>query len=710
MKKIDELNQLYKDSEEVDKDLFAEQRSNVLMVAGEHYAKGKSKFFDRIKTSTDISENQKIRITKNHIQRITKIYRNNILAQSPGVKVIPNNMTEIQDQKTAELNDSVRLHIQKKNELDDLIDKVVSDFIEIGEMSCKIFWDANKGEFLGYAQEVDESGQPVFETDELGQQTLDAQGKPIPVASKNGVFSGGLVHERILGFNLLRAKEAKTITESPYLIYRKMVNVNDMKKIVGNDEEKLKMIKPSRDETYMVFDAQKAEYRESKTEMMLKEFYYRPCVEYPKGYFYICVEGGILFEGELPLGIFPIIYEGFDEMKTSPRHRAIIKQLRPYQAEINREASQQAMNSIVHGDDKVLVQSGTKLTNGAMLPGIRQVNYTGMTPQVVPGRAGEQFINSINNNIDEMYKVANVAEDSEEIPAQLDPYTLLFRSIKNKKKYMIYSSKVERFLVKMWEISLELARGYMDESHLIPMIGKKEYVNIAEFKNADKRGSRIQIEPMSDDMDTMMGKQLMINHVLQYAGSNLGKEDIGKLMRVSPFANEQEAFEDFTIDYDCATNDILALERGEQPFVNPYGELEYTVNRLTHRMKQADFRMLDPQIISNFQAYEKQLQDAIVERERNIQALKDSRIPIDGFLVTVQLKRTNPETGKQDNIRLPYSSIQWLVDSLDKQGASQDNLEQMNQGALAEASNMMLGQLQGQGQSPTMPQKRPMMG
>lgn len=687
--KIEELNQLYKDGEEVDKELFAEQRSNILMVAGDHYTKGKSKFYDRLKDVRDVSENQKIRITKNHIQKIVKIYRNNIISQAPGVKVVPANMTEIKDQKTAELNDSVRQHLTKKHELDDFVDKIVSDFIDIGECAAKIFWDANKGEFLGYAQEVDENGVGVV--DELGQ----------PVASKNAVFSGDLVFERVFGFNLIRAKEAKTMKESPWLCYRKMVNVEDLKKIIGQDEEKLKLIKPDKDETFVVFDAQKAEYRESKTEIMLKEFYFRPCVQYPKGYFYITTTAGILWEGELPLGLFPIIYEGFDELKTAPRHRSIIKQLRPYQAEINREASQQAMNSIVHGDDKVFVQSGTKLTNGAMLPGVRQVNYTGMQPITVQGRTGLQFVESINNNIDEMYKVANVYEDSEELPAQLDPYTLLFRSIRNKKKFVIYATKIERFLVKMWELALETARGYMDENHIIPMIGSKEIVNISEFKHADKRGSRIQVQPMSDDMDTMMGKQLMINHVLQYAGSNLGKEDIGKLMRVSPFGNEQEAFEDFTIDYDCATNDILALERGEQPTVNQYGNLEYAINRMTHRMKQSDFKLLNSQVQQNFVAYTSQLQQAIVEREQQIQALKNERIPVDGFLVTVQLKRTNPETGKQDNIRLPYTSIQWLVDTLEKQGASMEMLNEMNQGALAEAAQMMMSP----GQVPALPMK-----
>lgn len=690
--KHEELNQLYKESEEVDKELFAEQRSNILLVAGEHFAKGKAKFYDRIKDSKDLSEQQKLRIVKNHIQKVVKIYRNNILSQAPGVKICPNNGNEIQDQKTAELNDSVRQHLTKKHELDDLIDKLVSDFIDMGEMAMKIFWDANKGEFVGYEQEVDEMGQPVV--DEMGQ----------PVAGKTAVFSGDIVFERILGFNLLRAKSAKTMKESPYLIYRKMANVKDLEKIIGDDPEKKKIIQPGKDETYVVFDAQKAEYRESKTEVMIREFYFRPCIQYPKGYFVICTEHGILFEGELPLGIFPIIYEGFDEMKTSPRHRSIIKQLRPYQAEINREASQQAMNSIVHGDDKILVQSGTKLTNGSMLPGIRQVNFTGMTPTVVAGRNGSQFWESIERNINELYNVAMVNEDAEELPAQLDPYTLLFRSIKNKKKFMIYTSKVERFLIKMWEVTLDVCRGYMDENHVIPMIGKKEMVNITEFKHSDRLGTRIKVEPMSDDMDSMLGKQLMINHVLQYAGNNLGKEDIGKLMRVSPFSNEQEAFEDFTIDYDCATNDLLALERGEQPAVNPYGNMEYTVNRLTHRMKQADYRFLPDPVKNNFAVYMQQLEQAIMEKEISIQRLKAERIPTDGFLVTVQLKKTNTETGKEENIRLPYSTIQWVVDALETQGSTLEGLEQMNQGALAEASNMLMGQLQGQ-QTPMMPQK-----
>jgi anion-transporting ArsA/GET3 family ATPase len=139
--------------------------------------------------------------------------------------------------------------------------------------------------------------------------------------------------------------------------------------------------------------------------------------------------------------------------------------------------------------------------------------------------------------------------------------------------------------------------------------------------------------------------------------------------------------------------------------VNPYGNMEYTVNRLTHRTKQADFKMLAPEIQENFNLYIVALEDAIMEKERAIQRLKSERIPTDGFLVTVQLKRTDPETGKQDNIRLPYSTVQWVVDALEQQGSTLEALDAMNQGALAQASDMLASQLQGQ-EVPTLPTKK----
>jgi hypothetical protein len=56
---------------------------------------------------------------------------------------------------------------------------------------------------------------------------------------------------------------------------------------------------------------------------------------------------------------------------------------------------------------------------------------------------------------------------------------------------------------------------------LIPAIGKSEYINIPEFKNADDLCHRIKVQARADDIESQMGKQLTLNHFLQYAGSNI---------------------------------------------------------------------------------------------------------------------------------------------------------------------------------------------
>jgi hypothetical protein len=87
MKDIAELNRLYSEAESCDSELFAEQRSNVRLVAGDHYTSKNSRFWGRIRDSKQISSDSKIRLTKNHIQKITKTYQNNILSHAPGVGI-----------------------------------------------------------------------------------------------------------------------------------------------------------------------------------------------------------------------------------------------------------------------------------------------------------------------------------------------------------------------------------------------------------------------------------------------------------------------------------------------------------------------------------------------------------------------------------------------------------------------------------------------
>lgn len=391
---LSELQQLYVEAEAADSEVFAEQRSNILLIAGEHYARRGSRFWNRVRDAKELSSEQKLRITKNHIQKIYKIYVNNILRFSPGVEATPKNDSELEDQKAAEMHNSVWQDICARKNMRDKTRQWAEDFVGIGETFVKVFFDNNQGTFKGMAQAVDENGNPIF----------DENGNPAP--SDNAVFSGDIVYERIFGANILRDPGAKSFSDSEWLCYRKMVPLLTLKNLVKGDEKKEKWIVSSSDDTFKVFDGGKTNYVDTKNQTLVKEFYFKPCPQYPKGYYYITVQGGILFEGELPGGLFPIIGASWDEIQTSPRGRSIIKQLRPYQAEINRTASKIAETQITLGDDKLLVQSGSKLAPGGVLPGIRGIQYTGIQPGVLMGRSGDQYVGYMNGQIDEMYFVA----------------------------------------------------------------------------------------------------------------------------------------------------------------------------------------------------------------------------------------------------------------------------------------------------------------
>lgn len=675
---IDKLNQIYQDADQVDQAVFAEQRSNILLVLGEHYAKKNSKYWARIRDSKTLSEEQKVRITKNHLQRISKGYINNILTYAPGVMPIPKNEKEMSDIKAAEINHAVWQDICDKHSLHDETYDDAQDFINIGEVCNKVFWDPDSGKFLGWEQEVDEQGQPMFTED----------GEPAP--SQRPVYEGGLIFERVYGFNLLRSRSAKSMRDNDIWIVRKMANIDELKLKLGNDPEKIKLLDTSSKDTYLVFEGINGGYKKSDGEVLIREFYIKPCYKYPMGYFYISTEAGILWDGELPEGIWPLIYSGFDSAQTTPRHYSMIRQLRPLQVEVNRSASKIAETQVTLGDDKLMYQSGTKLSPGAVLPGIRGVQFSGMKPEILPGRSGDQYVSYMTSCIDEMYQIANLKEDEEQLIKQADPFAMLFMSLRDKKKFSIYAQKFEKFQVEKCKLALKLTKIYAPNEMLIPAIGKNEIVNISEFKNTNELSYEIKLKPMVDDITTMFGKQMVMNTALQYVGAQLGKEDIGRIIRNMPFGNADESFSDLTLDYDTATNLILALDRGEQPEISPYDNHDYVLKRVVNRVRQSDFRVLSPNIQENYKGIimilEKQKEEQLIK----LKQLESQFIPASGAKVKVDYYVEDPATpGKVSRATLPAEAVDWLIKRLAEQGSSQEQLQKQTQGVVSEiAANL----------------------
>lgn len=678
-----ELNQCYEEAKQCDKDLRSEQRTNIQLVAGDHYNRYGSRYWNRLREAKQISPETRLRLTKNHIGKITKIYRNEIQRHAPGVTVTAKNEKEVQDQKTAELHNSVWQDIKNRHEINRYIRTWIKDFVEIGEVATKVFWDPNAGVQVGWDLQTDEMGQPITDPE---------TGQPVP---NKPLMAGDLVFETIHGFDLFRDPGVKHMNESPYLIYIKMGAMKDLQAKYAGDSEKSKYIKESSEDTFRVFEGSSNSYKSQKDLVLIREHYYRPCAEYPSGYYYIATDSGILEEGELPFGIFPILYEGFDEVTTSPRHHSIIRQLRPYQIEINRAASKAAEIQVTLGSDRVYTYSGSKPSSGIAKPGVRHetISGIGQEPKVIPGSVGDQYFGYIKDNIAEMYQVADVSEEMEEIPPQIDPYALLFRSLKNKKKFVIYAEKFEDFLVKVCWVSLKLMKKYASPELFISMVGKNEQVNIAEFKNSDDLRWEIKVDPQSDDIEGKVGKQLALNTIIQYIGPQLEKDDAGKFIRLSPYLNNEKMLEDITVEYDNATNDILALDRGEYPVPVKYEDHKYQLKRLTQRTKQADFRFKPPFIQNLYAQKIQEHEKAVALEAQELQRAQAGLVPATGALVACDAyvpDPNNPQSSKR--LRVPEDALMWLSKKLEDQGNFLAGLQGLPNSAMGEIGQLVNNQ------------------
>lgn len=679
----EELQKQYMEAAQIDRKLFAEQKSNNLLYVGDHYAKQGARFFNHIRDSRAVDQTTKIRITKNHIQKICKGYINNILTYAPDVKCLPNNESELQDQKAAELNESVWHFIKRQNTFDELKEEFALDFIVTGEVFVKMYFDPDKGEHIGFTQKLDPMGQPM----------VDEQGQPVAGDAK---MSGQICMKRLFSYNMLRDPRAQNIRESKYLIYQQLMPIEDVRALVGNDPQKLKFVSEGTTSEYKAFDSVEGKYVETKGQCLIMEHFIRPTKNMPNGRYIMRTENGILFNQELPFGIWPIAYAGFDELAGTPRHNSLIKILRPYQAEINRAASMAVETQITIGQDKLITDLNAKMTQGVNNAGVRHIQVSGERPMYLPGQNGQQHYEWIEKNITEMYAVSNYSEDSEEKNPQMDAYQMLYSSMKDKKKVVKYSRKFERLLRELCEITLKLSKEYLDEQTLIPMIGRSERLNISEFKSSDPLSYCIKLAAQTEDPESVLGKQLQITNLLQYVGSSLGKEDIGKITRLMPFVNEEETFSDLTMDFDNATNDILSLDRGVMPQGRKYDNHVYHMQRLSTRMSKPDFQFLHPHIKSLYDAKIAEHEQAEAAKAQALQAAEAGFIPSGGVLIPVDVYVKDPNSPtKTQRARLPMESVMWLMDRLKEQGQSQEQIKSLNPGVVAEMSQYIQPPQQG---------------
>ena len=580
--------------------------------------------------------------------------------------------------KAAELNASVYKYLKDKNSLTQFYSHLIQDFTVIGECYAKVFWDDQAGEFLGYEPELGEDGMPT--------------GKGIPK------WTGGIIYEKIMGYNLLTDPEATSPEELKWACNRKTMDKQVLLDRYMGDEDKQKLIKESGGENLQYFDGLTGIYTDIEDAVSLREYYFKPSPEYPNGYFYFATERGILEEGELPDG-FCLFSCMFDAAPNSPRAFSIIRQVKPYQVEINRLGAAMIMESIVLGHTTVIYPAGSKLSSNSIGNGLKGLQYSGGKPDVIPGQSGKQYEGQMMQQIEEMYRIANVPyHDEDKTPQGQDAMAMLGRSLRDKMRFSLYGEKVEKMIGDIIEYSLKLARRYMPDETVIPVIGKNEAVNIKEFRTTDPLCYHVQIKPRSEDFTTVMGETIQISQLLQYAGSSLPPQALGSIARNMHFVNDKDIMRDLTSDRDQADNEILALDRGEDPYFFESGNHEYMLSRLTQRMNQPDFPLLGQEAQMRYQKRVEMHSQSLTTQQQEAARATAGFIPSGGGLISADYYISTPE-GKQKRARIPYEAIDWLVKKLGEQGTNVEKIESMPMGAQAAIGRGMPDQGKSQGQS-----------
>lgn len=639
-------------------------RSNCLLYIGTHYSENKDQALRDFVRTQKIPQEKKLRLTKNHIGAICdRLINATVTAHSPSVLIGPRHKMEVQDKKAADVASAVWDKIKTFNKFDELIADLAFDFIVVGEMATFTYFDPTKGEYLGEAQVQDELGN---------------------VLGTRHKFSGEIVNKRLEPFNLLRAPNSKDWEKSPFLIYREMVDVEEAKALTDDQDVKDKITK-SADETFVVFDSQKGQYaNSSKDKVLIKHKFIRPCEEYPEGYYVLFTSDVVIAEGSL-YGIFPITRRAYSKVTTSPRGYGIIKRLRPCQAEINRIASTMAMSQI-YFRDRLMVQNGSKLSNGGTMAGAVLMRYSGAMPTVQQGQSGEKYLPILAQQIEEMYRLANLQLEEEEKVPNTDPMALLYRSLKDKKKFSSKSDIFESFVKELTHVSLEVAQKYYTDENLVPSVDKKDYINIEEFKRITRMDYSIDIKSNSADIESTLGAQQAIQHTLQYA-QGLQPEQVAVLVAHMPYLKDSAMAQEITADFRAVEDVFAAIERLQPIDVMPSDNHDYFIKRINNRMKESSFRYLDPQVQNLYHNRIQQHEHYKAEQAEKMLRAQQQAIPSGGALIPVSLYLDPKNASKR--VRLPHDALVHIYKKLQEQGALIDELSSLGDQPAADIAQMM---------------------
>lgn len=693
------LDAMYRQAEQIDQPKIDRFISYGRLKNGDHFSQQQYSYLRNFRFYETRNPKVRLRIVQNHIARFVNTWVNAILSAAPDVEILPNNPQEECDRKAAQLHRSVKAHIVESTDFYSIQEQLVDDFITYGECILKMQFDPNIGPLVNgeIKPKIDESGQLVL--DQNGQVSFIQERMP----------AGQIIFTQVDPENLLRDPAAKTWNETRWVCHRHTMDKTQLIKLIKSlysDEQAQDIINQFKenDETVSVYRGSEDVFNadpDSK-KVSVREFYWKPTADYPKGYYCMSTAGAKINEGELPGGIFPFEFLNFESNHGTPRGESRLKQLAPVQLEINRCISKMAEHQITLGDDKIVTTAGSKIAEIKKYEGVRHFQVSGgQVPTILQGRSGEQYLNYYLQQVVAFDTIAEMAQVSEEKLSGMDPFAIFFLSSKQKLRYAKHASKFERFLIRVWKKTLELHKFHVNPFAVIPMVGASEAINVEEYKSMTDIGFEIKVKTRTEDPESLIAKQFQLNQFLQYVGSNLDEADIGQIAKESPFLEKSDFSMRSIAKAERAQNMVLKLDKGKDMPISPADDPDYMLQRLDTRMSQADFdnityRMPDGQVIPTeyiqgmYNQKRQEYMALIQQRLQQQMAEKAGQIPVTGALIPVQMYESKINKDGEittKRVQLPNDTLEWVINMLKTQGMTDATL-----GQFAPQTQVELGQ------------------
>lgn len=590
-----------------------------------------------------------LRYSKNHIPRLADVYANEIIREAPDIVAVPVTGGDVKADPLAEMNNEVYEHHKRKcsENYRQKTDDDVLDFVVVGEAACKLYWDDQR--------------------DCVREET-------------------------IAPYDLGRAPGSRSVEESPWHIHRHVYTKRDLVRMYGKKKgEGLAAGDPSTDvnhfgeSSYTVFQSSKYEYDNLQGTMVL-EYYERPTVRHPRGRYFFFTTSGIIEQGELPGGVYPIVVQRFMKTPRLARGHSFIRNIYRIQTEINRASGQDATNMAHFGDDKFVTNSNSDLQMGKVIKGATHLKVSGFQDikssfLFVEGKGQPKYVDYIQAQVNEMDYICHVRtqmEDKKGPQKGGDLSVVLYTQIKDKKRFVKYAQAFEDYLVTKGRRVLSLYRHYLTPGDVIHSGNMDKRVLVPDFKATSDRDFMFAISPANESDETRLGKQIVVDKIMQYKGQDLDKADIGMILRASMLSNEKLLLSHFSPEYDSWVNNQVELEKGIMPQVSEVEDFAYKARMTTTRMSKPDFKELPLMVQDLYRRFLQVCEEGAAKAENERLRIEQGVIPTEGALLNTDLYRTVPNSSgtgqKTERVKLPHSALEWLVESLQKQGVTQQNL------------------------------------